>query len=114
MITKTIDKYSVHIYGNDLRGRVESRAARIYLFSSGSYVGTAIFAREGHTMRESRYYKGIIYYYAQGEQYERVLDLLRNEKPVYLRWTPHSDPDEPNDGNAYFLTNREPIGEEES
>ena len=35
-----------------------------------------------------------------------VIDMLRNEKPVYVHWR------EPN--TAYISTSREPIGEEES
>ncbi len=56
----------------------------IYFYSKGKYVGSAYFARDGYTAPDARYSGGTIYYHAQGEQYERTLDLLRNEKPVYL------------------------------
>ncbi len=116
MTTKThkIDEYSVQIYANDLRGNVMRWAAGvIYLYSSGKHVATAYFARDGYTAPDATYAGGKIYFHAQGEQYERVLDMLRNEEPVYLRWVPHPDPGEPNDGNAYFFCGREPVGEGE-
>lgn len=114
-VTHIIDEYSVQVYANDLRGNLTRWAAGvIYLYSSGSHVGTAYFAREGYTGPDAVYSGGKIYFHAQSEQYERVLDLLRNEKPVYLRWRPHSDTGESNDGNAYFYTGREPVGEEET
>ena len=114
-VTKAIDEYSVQVYANDLRGsRTRWASTVIYLYSSGSHVGTAYFARDGHTAGDAVYSGGKIYYHAQGEQYERVMDILRNEKPVYLRWRSQSDSTETNDGDAYFYTGREPVGEEES
>jgi hypothetical protein len=113
-VTHKIDEYSVQVYANDLRGNLTRWAAAvIYLYSSGKYVGSAYFARDGHTAPDCVYSAGIIYYHAQGEQYERVLDLLRNEEPVYLTWAPHSDTAESNDGDAYVYSGREPVGEEE-
>jgi len=114
-VTHKIDEYSVQAYANDLRGNYTRWAATVITFYSGKKrVGSAYFAREGFTAPDCVYSGGIIYYHAQGEQYERVLDLLRNEGPVYLRWAPHSDSAEPNDGNAYVYTGREPVAEEES
>jgi hypothetical protein len=34
------------------------------------------------------------------------IDLLRNEKDVFIAWKPASDPREENDGDAYFHTAR--------
>lgn len=114
-VTFNIDEYSTQLWANDLRGNLTRWAAAvIYFYSKGKYVGSAYFARDGYTAPDARYSGGKIYYHAQGEQYERALDLLRNEKPVYLRWVPYSDSSEPNDGNAYLYTGREPVGEEEA
>lgn len=113
-VTHKIDEYSTQVYANDLRGSITRWAAGvIYLYSSGKHVGSAYFAREGYTAPDATYAGKIIYFHAQHEQYERVLDLLRNEEPVYLCWRQRQDPTEPNDGNAYFYTGREPVGEEE-
>ncbi len=112
-ITHRIDHYSLQIYGNDLHGAVTRWAtAVIYLYSSGNHVGSAYFAREGFTAPDATCSDGMIYFHAQHEQYEKVLDLLRNEDPVYLCWEPRRDPREPNDGNAYFFSGREPAGED--
>lgn len=115
-VTHSIEDYSVQVYANDLRGSITRWAAAvIYLYgNNGAHVGTAYFAREGHTAPDAVYAGNKIYYHAQGEQFERVLDILRNEKPVYLRWVSQNDATEANDGNAYFYTGREPVGEEES
>jgi len=40
-----------------------------------------------------------------------VIDLLRNEKPVYIGWYPKPDAKEEDDGDAYFATSGEPPGE---
>jgi len=115
IVTHAVDEYSVQVYANDLRGNLTRWAVGvIYLYSSGSHVGTAYFARDGFTAPDAVYSGGKIYFHAQSEQYERVLDLLRNEKPVYLCWRSHSDSGESNDGDAYFYTGREPVGEEET
>jgi len=37
---------------------------------------------------------------------EYKIDLLRNEKAVFIAWKPISDPREENDGDAYFYTAR--------
>ncbi len=114
-VTHTVDEYSVQLYSNDLRGNLTRWAAGvIHFYSSGQHVGTGYFARDGYVGPDATYSGGKIYYHAQGEQFERVLDLLRNEQPVYLRWVPQSDPGESNDGIAYIYSGREPVGEEEA
>jgi len=115
-VTYRVDAYAVRVFANDLRGnRTRWAAAEISFYSKNKLVGRAFFARAGYTTPpDSTYAGGIIWYNAAGEQFERVLDLLRNEKPVYIRWQPHVDTGEPNDGNAYVFTSQEPVGEEES
>jgi len=48
------------------------------------------------------------FYYVRfrGTQFSDVLDLLRNEKPVYLHWNDTSK-------GAFLATTKEPVGEEE-
>ncbi len=110
-VTHMIDQYSVYVFAEDLRSEYTKRlACKMHLFSGGDHVGGAYFVREGHTIPESSCSENKIYYYAPAEQYERVLDLLRNEAPVGLTWVPASDTSEP---AVYFFTEREPVGEEE-
>lgn len=49
------------------------------------------------------------FYYVRfrGDQFSAVLDLLRNEKPVYLHWNDTSK-------GAFLATTKEPVGEEEA
>jgi hypothetical protein len=81
--TYRIDAYCVKIYGRDSKGRR---------------------TRWGDRMIELYFSDGKIFYFAESDQFADVLDLLRNEKPVYIAWQPVHDPKEPNDGDAYFYT----------
>ena len=49
------------------------------------------------------------FYYVRfrGNQFQSVVDLLRNEKPVYLHWNESST-------GAFIATGKEQVGEEES
>ena len=109
-----VDKYSVQLYANDLRGSLTRWADKVvYMYSGGQNVGIAFFAREGASAPDAAFSGGVIYYHAPGSQYGPVIDILRNEKPVYISWVPHTDSTEPNDGDAYLYTGQEPVGEGE-
>jgi len=109
-----IDKYTIQLYANDLRGNLTRWATRvIYLYSGRKHVASAYFAREGANAPDAQFSDGHIYFHAQGEQYGPVIDLLRNEKPVYIAWESRSDDIEQNDGDAYFYCGQEPVGEGE-
>jgi hypothetical protein len=100
-----IDTYSVKIFGNDSKGRRTRWWDRsIQLFSEGKEVAQAVFAKPGHEVPEPYFSEGKIYYFAGSDQFADVLNLLRNEKPVYIAWEPVHDPKEPDDGDAYFYT----------
>lgn len=104
-----IDNYLVRLYGNDTKGQVTREADKeILVYSEGKLVGHATFAKEGHVTGDSHVYQGVIYLCAPTSQYETVIDLLRNEKPVYIGWYPKPDAKEENDGDAYFATSGEP------
>ncbi len=100
-----IDNYSIEIYANDLKGgRTRWGQKLIRLFSEGREVAQAVFARDGKEVPEPYLSGDKIFYFAPENYYSNVLDLLRNEKPVYIAWMPVSDPKEPGDGDAYFYT----------
>lgn len=100
-----VDSYAVEIYASDLKGaRTRWGHKLVRLYSGGNEVAQAVFAREGEKVPESYISGGKIYYFAPENQYADVLDLLRNEKPVYVVWQPISDPKEPNDGDAIIRT----------
>lgn len=100
-----IDSYSVQIYAKDRKGgRTRWGDKLIYLYSKGIEVAQAVFAREGFEAPEPYFSAGKIYFFAQSHQFPAVIDLLRNEKQVYIAWKPIYDLKEPNDGDAYFYT----------
>lgn len=102
-----IDSYVIEIYSSDQKGARTRWGERIIrLFSLGKEVAQAVFAREGTELPEPYLSAGKIYYFAPSHLYADVLDLLRNEKPVCIAWKPIPDPKEPDDGDAYFYTDR--------
>ena len=109
-----IDSYSVYLYAKDMKGgRTRWGDKLIHLYSEGKQVAQACFAREGFKAPEPYFSAGKIYYFAQAYQYEAIIDLLRNEKPVYIAWKPVADPKEPQDGDAYFYSGSESQDERE-
>lgn len=102
-----IDGYAVEIFSIDKRGkRTRWGDKMIKLYSGGIHVGQAVFASEGERPPEPYYSEEKIYYFAPSSQYQVVLDLLRNAKPVYFAWRPTNDPKESNDGDAVFYTDK--------
>lgn len=109
-----IDNYLIRLFGNDSRGQVTRIADKeILLYSNGKLVGHATFSKEGHNIGDSHVSQDVIYLRAPTSQYDAVVDLLRNEKPVYIGWYPKPDAKEEGDGDAYFATSREPLHETE-
>jgi len=108
-----IDKYLVRLYGNDTKGRLTRIDDKeILLYSEGKLVGHASFAKEGNKTGDSHVYQDVVYFRAPSSQYPQVIDLLRNENPVYIGWYPKADSTEEDDGDAYFATSGEPPDEE--
>lgn len=103
-----IDTYCVKIFGNDSKGSRTRWGDRcITLYSGGKEVAQAVFAKPGQEVPEPYFSEGKIYYFALGEQFHDVLDLIRNENPVFIVWEPVHDPKEPEDGDAFFLAEKE-------
>jgi hypothetical protein len=108
-----IDNYLVRLYGNDTKGRLTRIDDKeILLYSDGKLVGHASFAKEGNKTGDSHVYQDVIYFRAPSSQFPQVIDLLRNEDPVYIGWYPKADAAEEGDGDAYFATSGEPPDEE--
>ncbi len=102
-----IDAYVIEIFSIDKRGkRTRWGDKMITLYSEGTNVGQAVFASEGERPPEPYYSEEKIYYFAPSSQYQVVLDLLRNIKPLYFAWRPTKDPKETNDGDAVFYTDQ--------
>ena len=109
-----IDRYKVRIFGTDKQGLTFTFASQIIeLYSNGAHVATATFYKAGHTPGEDSLTLSHILFNAPADQYPSVIDLLRNEDPVFITWVPREDSKEQNDGNAIFETMREKVGEAE-
>ncbi|UCE40430.1 MAG: hypothetical protein JSV17_13340 [Candidatus Aminicenantes bacterium] len=102
-----IDSYSVKIFGNDSKGSRTRWGDRcIHLYSEGEEIAQAVFAKPGQEVPEPYFSEGKIYYFAGSDQFVDVLNLLRHESPVYIAWEPVHDPKEPEDGDAFFFTEK--------
>jgi hypothetical protein len=98
-----IDSYVIKIFGNDSKGHRTRWGDRVInLFNEEKEIAQAVFAKPGQEVPEPYFSEGKIYYFAGGDQFADVLNLLRNEKLVYIAWEPVHDPKEPEDGDAYF------------
>lgn len=73
-----------------------------------SLIGAAYFHRQSDTMpdTDSQNPNGYVFIHYPAEDFPRILDLLRNEKPVYLRYTTGWNLGE-------IRTSMEPVGEGE-
>jgi hypothetical protein len=105
-----IKKYTASYYsGGKTANGYKYRAIIGLRRDDGSLLGAAYFHRSPDTMpnTDHRSSSGYVYCHYRWEDFPQVLDLLRNEKPVYLRYV----------GGGWNLasidTSLEPIGEGE-
>ena len=109
-----IKTYSVELYAIDKKGvrtRWGDRVIRLY--AQGREVGQAVFGRNEKDIPEPYLVRDKIFYFAHTSQYEAVIDLLRHAENVYIVWKPIQDPKEPQDGDAFFLTQELPVKPED-
>ena len=103
---KRVDEYRVIIYGGK-SGLVRARdhRATILLFNEDSdLVGSIKFFDPGMQLSEDYEKHGVIRLFLSSDMFLEVVDILRNEKPIYIHGTP---------GEYYLSTDKEPVGEEE-
>lgn len=72
-----IDAYEVFYAAN-------ASVPRIALKGAGNYIGMLVFLPNGTALPADTVTKGQIVLYYHLDRYAHALDLLRNEKPVYL------------------------------
>ncbi len=77
MTTTLIDQYEVLYSANKF-------APRIGLKSKGKFIATLNFNPDGSTLPVDSIQNGQAMLYYHLEDFENVVDLLRNEKPLYL------------------------------
>jgi hypothetical protein len=109
MATYTIDSYSVRVWSSRPTTNLSPGVAvtGIYLYEGGAYRGYAYFYPDGTPLALPVIdaAAGQIFIHLNLSQLTGILQLLREEKPVYLY--------EFGTTNAGLMTGTEPTGEEE-
>jgi hypothetical protein len=103
MVTTTlIDQYEVMYSSNTF-------VPRIWLKSAGKYIGQLIFKPNGSALPPDNMSGTQVNLYYHLDDFQNIIDLLRNEKPMYLLWVGSGS------GNENGIkTIAEPIGEGEA
>jgi hypothetical protein len=81
---------------------------RIWLKSGNKYIGQLIFEADGKELPEDSMQNDQVNLYYHLENFEHIIDLLRNEKPMYLLFS--------GSGGGFengIKTTAEQVGEEE-
>ena len=99
--TTKIDEYEV-MYSSNLF------PPRIWLKSAGKFIGQLVFKPNGTALPVDAMVSGQVNLYYHLDDFDNIIDLLRNEKPMYLLWTGSGG------GNENGVkTTAEPVGEAE-
>jgi len=77
MATTRIDAYEVFYSAN-------SFVPRIGLKNAGNYVGQMIFKPNGATLPPDTIVNGQVQLHYHLDDFQNAIDLLRNEKPIYM------------------------------
>lgn len=102
-MTTEIKNYHILFYGSP--SGYQTNRAQIALY--GADGRTAAFVRfndPGMFFENDTQTGGIIQMYLPSAMFRNVLDVLRNEKPVYIYFA---------QGRGFLSTSKEPVGEEE-
>lgn len=98
-----VAKYHILFYGSP--SGYQTNRAQVALFdSSGNPVAYVRFNDPGMFFEDDYESNGIIRMHLPSAMFENVLDVLRNEKPIYVYFGA---------GRALLATSLEPVGEEE-
>ncbi len=101
-ISSSIDKYKVVLYGKDaLAGNL---VAYIHCYHGEKNVMTCEFYSDGTTLPQNRYKGGRVGLVYPWSRFSAVLDVLRNERPVYFGFIMTTKV-------GYVATHLEPVGE---
>lgn len=102
-MASTIGSYSVLFYGSP-SGYQTNRAQIQLKDTNGKVVAWIRFNDPGQFFENDYESSGIIRMHLPSAMFENVIDVLRNEKPVYIYFV---------SGRAFLGTSSEPIGEGE-
>jgi hypothetical protein len=98
-----ITSYHILFYGGP--DGYQTNRAQIAVFDpNGQAAGFIRFNDPGQVFESDYDGGGIIRMHLPSAMFENVLDVLRNEKPVYIHFAA---------GSGFLSTSKEPVGEEE-
>ena len=101
-ISSPIDKYKVVLYGKDATSG--SMVAFVHCYYNGKNVVTCEFYPDGSALSENRNAGGRVGLTYHWSHFGAVVDVLRNEKPVYFGFIESTKV-------GYISTQQEPVGE---
>ena len=102
---KTIEKYSYMCFSS--RSGDEDIKAVIMLSEGNDFIGYLHFMSNGCVLPKAEKKYGLYYYYYHHDELAPLVDMLRNEQPVYLIYV------EDDKHNCRISTVMEPVGEGE-
>ncbi len=108
-VIENIKKYNISYYGGGNNSKNYSYRAIIGLRrADNSSIGAAYFHRDPSTLPDTDAISssGYIYVHYNEADLPQIVDMLRNEDPVYVRYVPGWN-------MASINTSQEPVGEEE-
>ena len=101
-----IKQYRYRIYASRPKMYPFADATVTFSDATGNTIGNAVFLDDSETLKESANTNGQVTLYYRISLLPHVIDMLRNEKPVFLLWAGAQ--------NSCITTSEEPVGEEES
>ena len=111
-VQSPIDHYSVVLYGKDqVSGNL---VAYIHCYYQGKNVATCEFYKDGTALPENRYKGGRIGLTYHWSHFDAVLDLLRNESPVFAAFIESTKVGYIATGTSTSSHGREPVGDGET
>lgn len=107
--THTIGKYQLAYYGR--RPSESDKIAQLTFYNNqNELLGFIAFFKEGQVIpdnsEDTTRFPTRVYLRASENQLDRIVDMLRNEKPCYVRYNSPT--------HAFVYTGTEPVGEEEA
>ncbi len=102
-MTMEVKSYHVLFYGGP--EGYQTNRAQIALYGNDGKTNAFLRFNDAGMEYENDYQRGdIIYMHMPSAMFENILDVLRNEKPVYIYFA---------QGRGFLSTSKEPIGEGE-
>ena len=104
MAVTLISKYQALIYGSQA-GYMGARGQIMCFDNTGKLKGLVRFIDPGKTFPSDSEAGGKVKMHVPSDQFQNAMDILRNEKPVYIYFAQN---------RGFLSTSKEPVGEEET